>query len=85
MDCLLEVYHEVAAMAKRLIFEIPEADPHNIPMTRLLEYLTEVATLLGHRKHVHFLKVEDGSLPCFMEIDEEVETDVLARLLNEET
>jgi hypothetical protein len=67
-------------MAKQLIFEIPEADPHSIPMTRLLEYLAELATLLGNRNHVHFLKVEEGSLPCFMEIDEQVETDVLARI-----
>ena len=34
-------------MAKQFIFEIPEADPHKIAMTRLLEYLTELATILG--------------------------------------
>jgi hypothetical protein len=48
-------------MAKQFIFEIPEADPHEIPMTRLLEYLTEVATILGNRKHVHFMRVEDAA------------------------
>lgn len=67
-------------MAKQFIFEIPEADPHEIPMTRLLEYLTEVATILGNRKHVHFMRVEDGSLPCFMEIDEEAEPLVIDRV-----
>jgi hypothetical protein len=67
-------------MAKQFIFEIPEADPHKIPMTRLLEYLTELATILGNRKHVHFLRVEEGSLPCFMEIEEEVESLVIDRV-----
>jgi hypothetical protein len=67
-------------MPKQFIFEIPKADPHKIPMTRLLEYLTEVATILGNRTHVHFLKVEEGSLPCFMEIDDEAEELVIDRV-----
>jgi hypothetical protein len=67
-------------VAKNLIFEIPEASPHEIPMTRLLEYLTEIATILGNRKNVHFLRVEDGSLPCYMEVDEAVEKEVIERV-----
>jgi hypothetical protein len=67
-------------MPKQLIFEIPEASPHKIPMTRLLEYLNEVATILGNRKNVHFLRVGDGSLPCYMEVDEEVEEQVIERV-----
>jgi hypothetical protein len=67
-------------MAKQLVFEIPEASPHEIPMTRLLEYLSEVATILGNRKHVHFLRVESGSLPCYMEVDEEAEKEVIERV-----
>jgi hypothetical protein len=67
-------------MAKQLVFEIPEANPHEIPMTRLLEYLAEVATILGNRKNVHFLRVEAGSLPCYMEVDEEAENEVIERV-----
>lgn len=67
-------------MPKQLIFEIPEASPHEMPMTRLLEYLNEVATILGHRKNVHFLRVEDGSLPCYMEVDEQVQQQVIERV-----
>src|SRR5258708_21010011 len=81
MDCLLEVYHDgEATMPKQFIFEIPEASPRKIPMTRLLQYLNEVATILGNRKNVHFLRVEDGSLPCYMEVDEEAENEVIERV-----
>ena len=77
-DASLEVYHEEAEMRK-LVFEISEANPHKIPMTRLLEYLTELATVLGSRSEVHFLRVEDGSLPCYMEVEDAAEPVVISR------
>jgi len=67
-------------MPKRLVFKIAEADPHGLPMTRLLEYLTELATILGSRDHVHFLAVEEGSAPCVMEVDSAEEPFVISRV-----
>lgn len=67
-------------MPKRLIFNIPEANPHELPMTRLLEYLTQLATVLGSRNDVHFLTVEEGSLPCIMEVKSDEEPFIVARV-----
>jgi hypothetical protein len=35
--------------------------PTTTPMARLLEYLTDLAELLGHKESVHLITVEDGS------------------------
>src|SRR3984957_3722377 len=67
-------------MPKKLVFRIGEANPHTLPMTRLLEYLTELATVLGSRENVHFLRVEDGSAPCVMEVESTEEPIILSRL-----
>ena len=64
---------------RKLVFVIPEANPHKISMTRLLEYLTELATVLGNRNNVHFMKVEEGSLPCYMEVEDQAEPLVIER------
>lgn len=70
-------------MPKRLVFKIAEADPHKISMTRLLEYLTELATILGSRESVHFLAVEEGSAPCVMEVDSDEEEQIIVSRVQE--
>lgn len=68
-------------MAKKEIrFQIEGTSPHVIPMARLAEYLTELSLLFGHRKHVHFLRVEQGSLPCVIEIDPKTEEAIYSRV-----
>lgn len=67
-------------MFKRLVFTIVEANPHKLPMSRLLEYLTELATVLGSRDSIHFLAVGEGSAPCVMEVDAEEEPLVISRV-----
>jgi len=68
-------------MAKKEIrFHIEGTTPHTISMARLAEYLAELATLFGNKKHVHFLRVETGSAPCVIEVDEEYEAKVFHRV-----
>lgn len=67
-------------MPKKLVFKIAEADPHALSMSRLVEYLTELATVLGSRDSVHFLRVEEGSAPCVMEVDSDEEPFVISRV-----
>jgi hypothetical protein len=56
--------------------------PLTLPMTRLVEYLKDFATLLGSRDHVHFLKVGEGSAAPTVMVDMEEDTRVRERLKN---
>lgn len=59
-------------MAKNEIqFRIEGTTPHTLPMERLAEYLKALASVLGSKKHVHFLRVEKGSALNVIEIDEQ--------------
>lgn len=42
-------------------FKIDAFTPDTIPMARLAEYMAELATLLGVRESVHFVRLEAGS------------------------
>lgn len=51
-------------------FEIAESfTPSTMPMCRLAEYMTELASLLGEPKHVHFVGVSEGSVRLLAEVD----------------
>ncbi len=65
---------------KELRFQIEGTTPHVIPMARLAEYLKELSVLLGNKQHVHFLRVETGSLPCIVEVDQEEEDSIISRV-----
>jgi hypothetical protein len=68
-------------MAKKEIrFHIEGTTPHQLPMARLADYLLELAVLCGSKKHVHFLRVETGSAPLVMEIDQEYEEKISERV-----
>ena len=68
-------------MAKKEIrFQIEGTTPHALPMARLAEYLTELSVLFGNKHHVHFLRVETGSAPCVIEVDQEYEERVFTRV-----
>jgi len=75
------MHHAGTAVNKREIrFHIEGTSPHVIPMARLAEYLTELALLFGHKKHVHFLRVEQGSLPCVIEVEPKTEEAIYSRV-----
>lgn len=65
---------------KEIRFHIEGTTPQMLPMARLAEYIKELAALCGHKKQVHFMRVETGSAPLVMEVDEEVEQKVYARI-----
>src|ERR1700734_1552316 len=64
---------------KELNFSIEGTTPHTFPMARLAEYLRELATLLGNEDNVHFLRVDNGSANCAMEVDAELESVITER------
>ncbi|MFZ0286352.1 MAG: hypothetical protein WAL32_14075 [Terriglobales bacterium] len=57
-----------------------EMTPLTIPMSRLLEYLTDLAAMMGHKEAVHFLKVEEGSTAPILLIDEDEESRIMHRM-----
>jgi hypothetical protein len=65
---------------KELHFSIEGTTPYTFPMARLADYLRELATLLGNEDNVHFLRVDDGSANCAMEIDAEIEPTISERV-----
>jgi hypothetical protein len=49
-------------------------------MARLSEYLKELSRLLGSEDRVHFLRVDEGSADCAMEVDAEEESAISERV-----
>ncbi|HSY92152.1 MAG TPA: hypothetical protein VK812_12315 [Candidatus Binatus sp.] len=54
--------------------------PLTLPMARLAEYLTDFATLLGHKEYVHFTNVEEGSAAPVALVEIEKHTQVRDRI-----
>jgi hypothetical protein len=65
---------------KELHFSIEGATPHTLSMARLAEYLKELAKLLGSEDKVHFLRVDEGSADCAMEVEEEEQSVISDRV-----
>lgn len=43
------------------VFSIDVFTPSSLPMARLAQYLAELAKLLGHQEHTHFVRIDPGS------------------------
>ena len=54
--------------------------PTTIPMSRLAEYLLDLATLLGHKESVHLIGVKDGSAQPVIFYDEAEEGRIFHRI-----
>ena len=61
-------------------FRIDAFTPDTLPMSRLAEYLTQLADLLGSHEHVHFLNVKKGSAVPQAKVDYPAIPKVQARL-----
>ncbi len=61
-------------------FEIDAFTPDTIPMSRLSEYLKDLATVFGQEKSVHLSKIEGGSTVPVILVDWEAEPKVRDRL-----
>jgi hypothetical protein len=46
--------------AIRMSFKIDAFQPDSIPMARLAEYMADLATMVGEKASVHFVRLEDG-------------------------
>lgn len=61
-------------------FRIDAYTPDTIPMARLAEYMQDLATLLGEKEHVHFVRLEEGSTVLVQKIDRESIPKVSSRI-----
>lgn len=55
--------------AVRLRFKIDGFQPDTIPMSRLAEYMADLATMLGEKASVHFVALEDGCAQLVHEVE----------------
>ena len=56
--------------ARTYHFVIDALVPDRVPMARLAEYIADLARLLGHKEHVHFDRVESGSLALVQQVEQ---------------
>ncbi len=61
-------------------FEIDAFSPTTIPMSRLAEYISDLAKVLGNNNSVHLLKIEGGSTVPVLMVEWEAEPKVRERL-----
>lgn len=54
--------------------------PSTIPMARLSEYMAAFATLLGHKEHVHFERLAEGSTVIVCRVDLVAQAKVARRI-----
>src|SRR6476660_3853364 len=54
---------------QRFIFRLDAFTPDTLPMARLAEYLTDLASLLGEKERVHFKAVEEGSASLAYDVE----------------
>jgi hypothetical protein len=65
---------------KRLLFKLQKSSPDTLSMTRLVDYLKHLATILGSEKNVHFVRVGDGSADLLIDVEETVEEKITNRV-----
>ena len=65
----------------RYRFVIQQAyTPQTLPMARLAEYMGRMATLLGEKSHVHFVRIEEGSAVLLQDVEQEAQPLVRERI-----
>ena len=65
----------------RYRFVIQQAyTPQTLPMARLAEYMGRMATLLGEKSHVHFVRIEEGSAVLLQDVEQEAQAQVRERI-----
>lgn len=61
-------------------FIIDAYSPETLPMSRLAEYMADLALLLGSADRVHFVRLEAGSTVLVQRVEPEVELEVRSRM-----
>lgn len=65
---------------ERYRFEIDAFSPETIPMSRLAEYLADLATMLGNKEQVHFVELDEGSTVVVHDVEWEAAPKVRERI-----
>lgn len=65
---------------KELRFRISAYSPETIPMARLAEYMSDLATILGSQERVHFVRLDPSSTVLVQEVEFEAIPKVTERL-----
>jgi len=66
--------------AIRLSFKIDAYEPDTIPMARLAEYMSDLATMIGEKANVHFVQLEQGCVQLVHEVQFEAYPKIEARV-----
>ena len=61
-------------------FEIDAYTPETIPLSRLSQYLGDLARIMGESANVHLVRIEKGSTAPIIRVDWEAEPKVRERL-----
>ena len=66
---------------RRFEFVIKDAfTPATLPMSRLAEYMADLAVVVGEKEHVHFVELREGSAALAYSVDHEAAPKAEARL-----
>ncbi len=71
--------------AVRLSFKIDAFQPDTIPMSRLAEYMADLATMLGEKADVHFVSLEDGCVELMHDVAFTAYPKIQARIADVQT
>ena len=61
-------------------FVIDAYSPETLPMSRLAEYMADLARLLGRAERVHFVRLEPGSTVLVQSVEPEAVPEVQKRI-----
>ena len=61
---------------KEYVFRIHDCTINSLPMSRLAEYMMNLATIFGEDKQVHFMRLKRGSVALSINIENQVEPKV---------
>lgn len=70
----------MAKQRKEFILKIDAYTPATMPMSRLAEYMADLATLLGEHAHIHFVRLGKGSTNLVHAVEYEAEPKVRERI-----
>lgn len=69
-----------ASKRREFVFKMNAYSVKTLPMNRLAEYMSDLATVFGEHKHVHFHQIRAGSVALSFDVDIEAEAKVRNRI-----
>ena len=70
----------MTSRSHRYLFAIDVLQPSRMPMARLVDYMANLAALLGEHEHIHFDRVEPGSVVLAQYVDDVADAPVRERI-----